>query len=502
VIRAKLIQSVAVCCGLFCALLTESFGETAPTIELRDLPLLFADDSGGAAKSGVVRTIHPARRRNAPVLEGQLPWEGSRVYLYGSVYHDAATGLFSMWYLGHPDVDENGTTAAVPGFRAGKGDMVLYATSKDGLSWERSKLGLHRFQGSTENNIVFDLHSPSVLFDPRDPDPARRYKMLGSLRGSYYAAISPDGLRWQSYPKAAIFKWQDNISLTRDPMTGDYLAFHRRPTEVRGFTRRVVWLSRSPDFKKWSEPEMVFAPDAEDDAWTAEPLQRTEVNNLSVFPHAAGFLGLPTIFRVLIPERRKSTLGPGQSPTDGTIEVQLITSADGRAWQRTEPRTPLIPRGQPGSFDAGTILGVGSTALDVGDETWVYYTGLTTSHGAPIPPKRSTIGRAEWRRHGFASLDAIGNGRVETKTLRLSAPSLIVNADASGGELRVGLLEANGQPIAGLALEDCEPLKSDATRWSARWKSNAAAPTDRPVRVVVTMKKSRLFSLSSETPKP
>src|SRR6266481_5163133 len=54
-------------------------------ISLRELPLLFADDSGIAASAGVIRTVHPARQRNAPVMEPETAWEGSRVYIYGSV---------------------------------------------------------------------------------------------------------------------------------------------------------------------------------------------------------------------------------------------------------------------------------------------------------------------------------------------------------------------------------------------------------------------------------
>jgi hypothetical protein len=466
----------------------------ADEIPLRELPLLFADNSGVAAQAGVVRTLHSARTRNAPVLEAQRAWEGSRVYIYGSVHFDAKAGQLCMWYLGHPDVDEHGDTPSVPGFRRGKGDMDLYATSQDGLHWERPALGLHGFQGSTANNIVFDLHSPSVLVDAREPDPAKRYKMLGSLRGAYYAAISADGLKWTHFPgDQPVLKASDNISLAQDPKTGDYLAYHRRPAK-RG---RCVSLSRSRDFRSWSEPELVFAADAEDDAWVRNPGERTEVNNLSVFPHAAGFIGLPTMFRVLGPNRDPAELTPGQSPTDGIVDVQLITSGDGRVWHRTHPRMNVIPRGERGSFDAGTILGVASTCVHFGEETWVYYTALTTSHGAPVPPKRISIGRAQWRRHGFVSLDAGERGRVETKPLRLGSSALLINANAEGGELRVALLEADGTAITGFALEECEPLRADATRWPVRWRSGEEPPTGRPVRVVVAMKQAELFSVSS-----
>src|SRR5688572_2333088 len=71
---------------------------SAPVISLRELPLLFADDSGVTASSGVIRSIHPAQTRKAPVIEAERPWESDRVYIYGSVYRDDAAGLFRMWY--------------------------------------------------------------------------------------------------------------------------------------------------------------------------------------------------------------------------------------------------------------------------------------------------------------------------------------------------------------------------------------------------------------------
>jgi hypothetical protein len=475
-----------------------SAAETAKpdrVIALRDLPLLFVDDGGIGSSAGVVRTPHAAQTRSEPVIVADRPWE-QRVYVYGSVYFDPAAGQLRLWYLGYKPVEKSDDKALVPGFPKGNLNLVLYATSQDGVRWIKPSLGLHTFDGSPENNILFSMHSPSVLKDDREKDPAKRYKMLGSMSGNYHAAYSADGLRWTAYPKNPVLKSADTITLAQDPQTGEYLAFHKVLAMVRGCKRRVVWLSTSRDFQTWSEPELVFAPDVEDDAWATQPGQRTEVYSMSVFPHAAGFVGMPMIFR-LMRERLKEECAPSQSRHDGPIDVQLATSTDARTWKRSWPRINMIPRGAPGSFDYGAILGVSSTAVDMADETWVYYTALTTGHGAPIPPKQISIGRASWRRHGYVSLDAgPDGGRIETLPLKLASPTLLVNADAGRGKLRVALLESDGRPIAGYGLDDCEPLRADATRWPVQWKSANSAPTDRPVRVVIEMSDARLFSLS------
>jgi hypothetical protein len=159
----------------------------------------------------------------------------------------------------------------------------------------------------------------------------------------------------------------------------------------------------------------------------------------------------------------------------------------------------LIPRGAPGTFDGGAILGVSSMPVQADTQTWVYYTALTTGHGGPMPPKRISIGRAEWRRHGFVSLDAGPDGGwIETRAVQLGSPSLIVNADASRGRVRVALLEADGRPLQGFTLDDAVPIERDETRAVARWRGHAPVPTDRPLRVLVELTSARIYSLSAE----
>lgn len=478
-----------------CLALALRAAASAPPIELRDVPLLFVDDAALTAQSGVVRTIHPARTRSAPVLQSDRSWEGGRVYTYGSVHYDAESRLYRLWYMSRTQRPDG--TKPAPQLRAGGQDIVLLATSPNGVRWDKPALGVHAYDGSIANNIVADLHSPAVVFDRFDRDPEKRFKLLGYSQGGYYASHSADGIRWTAFPRNPVFKGSDTMSMTQDPRTGEFLAYFKKPaTNVPG---RVVWLTRSRDFQTWSEPKLVFHADAEDNRWSTGPgpQPRTEVYNMAVFPHAAGFVGLPTIFRVIARAPKEVKLPPSQSGYDGPIDVQLVTSIDGETWQRTWPRVNVIPRGAPGSFDGGAILGVTSNSVDAADETWIYYTAINTGHGAPIPPKQLTIGRAEWRRHGFASLDAgPGGGRVETKPLALKHETLLVNADASRGRLRIALLDTDGRPIAGRALDDCEPLQANATQSRVRWKNGHTVPTDRPVRVVVEMTNTRLFSLA------
>ena len=462
----------------------------------RDTVQLFVNDSIVETKEGVVRTLHPGRKLSHPILEPERPWEGERIYVYGTIHYDPNAQLFHMWYLSSL---RRGHSHSIPGLRRSASDLVLYATSQDGIYWERPSLGRYEFDGSTDNNIVFDVHSPSVIVDDAESDPSKRYKMAGvgrTERHGYWAAHSADGLHWKDYPINPIFPFSDTITTARSPASGDYLVFHKRPALVRGHKRRSVWLSTSPDFQTWSEAKLILAADEKDDSWVQRPEQRTEFYVMSGFPYGGQFLGLLSVFRLQVVHE---STGPNQSSHDGPIDIQLTHSQDGLDWERFEDRSPIIAVGEPGSFDGGCLLGVSNPPAVVDDEVHVYYTAITTTHGGPMPPKRCSIGRASWRLDGFVSLDAgPAGGMVETVPLAVSGDRLEVNADASRGSLGVEILSAAGDPLPGYARQDCVAFHSDQVRHAVRWHSTDRLPTGQPVRVRFYLKDAKLYSFCAQ----
>jgi hypothetical protein len=462
-------------------------------IVIDDLPLLFVDDNGIESRTTVTRTFHPAERRENPVLEADKPWEIRRVYAWGSVYFDESKDQYQMWYLARVPPDER--------------TNLLYATSPDGVTWEKPSLGLHEIEGSSANN-VFDVGgggSATVIVDEHESDPQRRYKMIAHRKGGYHALHSGDGIHWKPYPENPILTSGDTVMLAQNPATGAYLAYHKRPATIRGFPRRVVWLSQSMDFQKWSEPVLVFAPDAEDDNWPKDPTSRMEVYDMPVFAHAAGYVGFPAMFQHFPQELDGSATGGGgllsteggAVTATGPIDIQLATSRDGIDWKRSYPRLSMIPRGAPGTYDGGSILNTATFPVHTSDQTWVYYTAINTGHGAPIPPKAISVGRAEWRLHGFASLDAgPEGGTILTKSLRFNKPVLVLNVDASIGEVRVELQDADGRPLKGFTFEESEALTGDHTAIPAKWRKHQSIPTDSSLRVAIKAYNTRLYSIS------
>ena len=99
--------------------------------------------------------------------------------------------------------------------------VTCYATSTDGIHWERPDLDVIAYEGSTANNLcAVDTGGLSVLKDDRESDPARRYKALywgagstpreGAFERSWMGssggvwgicvAFSPDGIHWTGHP--------------------------------------------------------------------------------------------------------------------------------------------------------------------------------------------------------------------------------------------------------------------------------------------------------------
>ena len=117
----------------------------------------------------------PARVQMAPVLAPTEPWEGTSVVTWGTAHYDPATGLFKLWY--------EAWNAERPQPLV---SLVCYATSTDGVTWDKPDLGLFEWEGSRANNICWMmresapwdyLDSPQVLVDPQAPE-SERYRMV------------------------------------------------------------------------------------------------------------------------------------------------------------------------------------------------------------------------------------------------------------------------------------------------------------------------------------
>lgn len=457
------------------------------TVVIGDDAVLLLDDRIIAESQHVQRIVHPGRKDAVPALEPTHPWEGDRLYVMGTPHYDEATNEFRLWYMARTMVGRKTQ------------DYVLHATSKDGVNWDRPNLGIYDYNGSTDNNILLDhVHSPSVVVETTEEGDCR-YRMVAmrySPRG-YHTATSEDGLHWPTFIKAV--NGGDNVTMTRDRRTKQYLMFNRQRVSLGGHDRRAIFLSVSDDFISWSDPTPVMVPDDRDDAsWVTDPRkERTEFYNMTVLPYESHYLGFLTVCHFK-PTAKVTTTN--QSSTDGPIHVELVHSHDGRTWHRLESREPILEPG-PAQWDQGMILSLSSPIVH-DDEVWIYYTGFNVQHGGPRPPKRSVIGRAVWKRDRFVALRAVSEhtGVIETVLLNPGQQHFQINVDASQGRVTAELLDARGNVIPGYECEACIAITGDDLRASLRWEHQSMTPVDQPFRARLYLEKSELFSIRFVTP--
>ncbi len=208
----------------------------------------------------------------------------------------------------------------------------------------------------TYGTVIFD---EDVIKDPQDPDPNRRYKGLGGD----IVAFSPDGINWDMQPFPAAGKNDTSSSVVF--WQGEYLAYVRNQGSWENGVMRKVALSTSTDFNSWTPKETIFTTDAEDgNPWT-QPYA------LGVTPYGDQLIGI--LWLLHLDEI------PGNNGL-GDMDVQLMTSRDGRDWQRVAGRDVFLEP-TPGAWDQGRIM-VSTTMLLRDDQVYIYYTSSETRHGS------------------------------------------------------------------------------------------------------------------------
>ena len=284
---------------------TAATGADLSPITINSERQLFIDDYVIESLEGVSKTLNqPTKHRANPVLsmvpKGDGAWENGMPVHFSSVLFDEEEKLFKMWYSLH---------------EKGKSDpfaVLAYATSRDGIDWDKSTLGIHKYRDTLNNNVVIPHEGLEcgVFKDPHETNPARRYKMLyANIRAAY----SADGLHWTDYNngKKVIFHPPGHDTQSApywDEGLGKYVAIVRdrlgqinevRRKLVTGQTARAIWIKlwaygfrqgripedhsirrvgqvESDDFVNWRPMRTVLAADAED------PLNQDQFYNMQV----------------------------------------------------------------------------------------------------------------------------------------------------------------------------------------------------------------------------
>ena len=505
---------------------------------------LFLDDYVVDQVDGVQRQLHrPIRYSDDPVLVADKPWEqgGSGVYLFGgSVIFDEEDQLFKMWYRAQAP---QWATSDAGGRKPRSAYKACYAVSKDGVHWEKPDLGLLVYGKNTRNNLIppaidtmRHIRRPNLIKDYQEADPDKRYKMvyMDNLDGKWGLSqgYSSDGIRWRMNagspaffeppvaPNGILFGW--------DPRLERYVHFHRKsgriPADVDGRTVRskfAVMRSTSPDFEAWGDTQEVLSREESDPPRWSPSHGADLAAALYTDEIYIGFVDTCTSHWVEdLSQELWDSVGQGEF---AQYRTELIYSRDGARWKRIAPHWEFLTPGLWGTWDSEYVMMAKPIVRN--DEVWLYYTANSLALAASSPghpqyrlalgaseadSRGPGIGLAKLRLDGFASMEGYEpEGTLTTHPLLFQGDSLVINARAPGkpfgspsapkspyGQLRVELLDQQGQPLEGYRASDCDAFSGDEVRHPVTWKGNDGLVqlARTPIRLRFYLKNAALYS--------
>ena len=424
---------------------------------------LLIDDHLVENLAGLKRVLQRPDKLDAPVLEGDEPGGGWEVSIIGnSLHYDEEDGCFKAWY--------DSTTG------------VAYATSQDGVHWDKPSLGIIERDGSTSNNLISPGRNFSVVKHAADKDPSKRYKaMYWASRDDpdapwggkgHFVAFSADGIHWTPDPRNPVIDFSQGLTdgqfvVGWDNDHGKYVAYMRpHPDFFDPPKRTSAWVA-SDDFVNWGTPVLAVRPEETGGL-------EIEYYRMTVARYENIYVGFIWVYHNDL------------AFADQSRDTILATSRNGVTWSKPFGDETFLQTGPPGDWDSK--FAAACNLIPVGDELWLYYSGANIPHnvkaedgskgsvkdwpGRMIDGERQAyaVGIAKLRRDGFVSVEPeTHEGTLTTKPITFLGTTLHLNVDSSRGSVAVEVLDRSGQPAEGYSRADCEPISIDSTDFTVKW---------------------------------
>ena len=392
-----------------------------------------------------------------------------------------AEDKFQFYYRGDKDSKVTWKSHGIEAYH--DGEVTLYAESTDAIHWTLPKLGLFEHPTFPQGNIVLMdeflvNHNFTPFIDTKPGVPAaEKYKALGGIAfqphqtavrdkrgpGGLKAFVSPDGVHWKKLRDEPVVpeEWgkyfdSQNYAFWSESEQRYVCYFRRFIKGCRGIARTT-----SEDFVHWTPFVEMEANLPGEHLYTSctQPYFRA--------PHI--YVALPTRF---MDKRGAAT------------DILFMSTRGGSRYDRTFTESYIRPGiGKDGWADRANYAAIG--IHQTGDaEMSLFLTG----------GRRYTL-----RLDGFISVNALlAGGEFITKPFTFSGQQLEINYSTSAaGQMRIELQDAEGKPMTGFALDDCEPIWGDHIARIVKWKNapDLAAHSGQPVRLRFEMSDADLFSI-------
>lgn len=398
------------------------------------------------------------------------------------------------------------------------GKVRLYLGA-DGAEMLESDDGLHFHRTS----VRLGGHFPTIFHDTHDSDPARRFKLFhiewatpfDPARHGVFASVSPDGVNFTKIGQVLPF-FTDNPAVVHwDPRIGKYVIFTRAFSYESNNQRRIGRIETDDPLKPWpykktDNDRMFFSTNNVDVVLAADekdPPSDMYYNASFLYPWAQDvYLMFPSHFRHFNPKQQPfiRPRNNGQWEDFGTLETQMAISRDGVKWTRPT-REAYFPTGLADEWDrwyAVTAPGM----IRRGNYLYQYYYSSGRLHDSVIlrpeydesAKQIGGVGVVRQRLDGFVSADAdhLG-GWLTTPVMTFTGKKLRLNIDTGGmGMAFVEIQDAEGKPIPGFTLADCEEIGGNFIDQQVYWKgkSDVSSLIGKSVRLHIKLTRGKLYA--------
>jgi len=454
---------------------------------------LLVDDYVIAEKVNVTRRLRSVTKVG-PILKPTLESDhGASFGYYHTALYNPHESKFQMWYSVGVGIEDKNPYRGIG-----------YAESDDGIHWTKPLIS-----ADGKSNIVLPMTGNSIMLDPTLPwGHAEKFKAAWMHPESRAAlAYSSDGRRWEFYNdgKPVTHRAGDTQNqIFWDPVRKAYLLGTRTdmgpgggPTEHRGW--RFMVHDKGGDIRNhptaWKPIlDRIVVNDPQQKPGSDPP--DLQFHHISLWRHEGIWFQLLNVWTA--PTQKEYNENDDSTRHDRDVsDYYLGVSRDVMTIDRSfvYARQPLIPRGQGGSWD-DDIITPSNNIITRGDEHWIYYCGMNERIHNFKNRGQSYIGLAKLPLDRFIGLIAGQElGTIVTKPFQLEGNRLEVNVDARLGELRVEVLDAAGQPLAGYGSDDATTYRNvDDLRLSPRWQKPLSEIRGRIIRLRFHLRKAGLYA--------